>query len=185
MLMPRPAKQDRFTSCGRAHSDGAPDGEASVGELSLTNPVFVTYTIAAVLMVLKIMLQGWITVVRMMANSGGFVNPEDAKAGAANPKPRAGQLDLNDDVDRSRRIHRNDLENISAFLAIGLLFVAIDPPLAAAQWLMYAFVAARLAHTIAYSTAQSHEVRATFYSIGSLIVVVMAIWVLAVAIPRL
>jgi len=50
---------------------------------------------------------------------------------------------------------------------------------------MYAFVAARLAHTIAYSTAQSHEVRATFYSIGSLIVVVMAIWVLAVAVPRL
>jgi len=50
---------------------------------------------------------------------------------------------------------------------------------------MYAFVAARLAHTIAYSTAQSHEVRATFYSIGSLIVIAMAIWVLAVAVPRL
>ena len=29
------------------------------------------------------MAQGWITVVRMMANGGGFVNPEDAKAGPA------------------------------------------------------------------------------------------------------
>lgn len=148
---------------------------------SLTNPVFVTYAIAASLMVLKIMLQGWITVVRMMANAGGFVNPEDAKAGPANPKPRPGQLDLNDDVDRSRRIHRNDLENIPAFLAIGLLFVAINPPLVAAQWLMYGFVAARVLHTIAYSTAQRHEVRATLYSVGSLIVIAMAIWVLAVA----
>lgn len=156
-----------------------------MGEPSLTNPVFVTYAIAAALMVLKIMLQGWITVVRMMANSGGFVNPEDAKVGPANPKPRAGQLDVNDDVDRSRRIHRNDLENIPAFLAIGLLFVLIGPPLAAAQWLMFGFVAARLAHTIAYSTAQSHEVRATFYSIGSLIVMAMAIWVLAVAVQHL
>ena len=156
-----------------------------MGELSLTNPVFVTYAIAAALMVLKIMLQGWITVVRMMANSGGFVNPEDAKAGPANPKPRAGQLDLNDDVDRSRRIHRNDLENIPAFLAIGLLFVLIDPPLAAAQWLMFGFVGARLAHTIAYSTAQSHEVRATFYSIGSLIVMAMAAWVLIAAVRSL
>lgn len=152
-----------------------------MGELSLTNPVFITYAIAASLMVLKIMVQGWITVVRMLANSGGFVNPEDANAGPANPKPRAGQLDVNDDVDRSRRIHRNDLENIPAFLAIGLLFVLIGPPLAAAQWLMFGFVAARLAHTIAYSTAQSHEVRATFYTVGSLTVIAMAVWVLLAA----
>jgi glutathione S-transferase len=117
----------------------------------------------------------------MMANSAGFVNPEDAKAGLANPKPRPGQLDLNDDVDRSRRIHRNDLENIPAFLAIGLLFVLINPPLAAAQWLMYGFVVARLLHTLAYSSAQSHEVRATFYTVGSLIVITMAVWVLLAA----
>jgi glutathione S-transferase len=151
-------------------------------QFTLTNSVFVTYAIAASLMVLKIMLQGWITVARMMSNQGGFVNPEDANAGPANPKPRPGQLDINDDVERSRRIHRNDLENIPAFLAVGFLFVAISPPLVAAQWLMYGFVAARLAHTIAYSTAQSHEVRATFYSVGSLIVIAMAVWVIAVAV---
>lgn len=156
-----------------------------MGELSLENPAFVTYAIAASIMVLKLMAQGWITVVRMLANQGGFVNPEDAKAGPANPTPRPGQLDINDDVDRSRRIHRNDLENIPAFLTIGLLFVLINPPLAAAQWLMYGFVAARLLHTIAYSTAQSHEVRATFYSIGSLIVIAMAVWVLTAAWPHI
>ncbi|MBX3430404.1 MAG: MAPEG family protein [Hyphomonadaceae bacterium] len=98
-----------------------------------------------------------------------------------NRNPRPEQLQPLEDVERSRRIHRNDLENIPAFLAIGLLFVAIAPPLAAAQWLMYGFVAARLLHTIAYSTAQRHEVRATFYSVGSLIVIAMAIWVLLVA----
>jgi Predicted membrane protein len=152
-------------------------------QLSLANPVFATYAIAAALMVLKIMVQGWITVARMMATNGGMVNPEDAKAGPANPKPRPGQLDLNEDVERSRRIHRNDLENIPAFLAIGLLFVLIGPSLVVAQWLLYGFVAARLLHTLAYSTAQSHEVRAIFYSIGSLIVIAMAVWVLAVAIP--
>jgi glutathione S-transferase len=47
---------------------------------------------------------------------------------------------------------------------------------------MHGFVAARLLHTIAYSTAQRHEVRAVFYSVGSLIVIAMAIWVLLVAI---
>ena len=63
-----------------------------------------------------------------------------------------------------------------------MLFVAIAPPLAAAQWLMYGFVVARLLHTIAYSTAQRHEVRAVFYTVGSLIVISMAVWVLAAAI---
>ncbi len=153
--------------------------------LSLMNPVFVTYAIAASLMVLKIMLQGWVSVVRMMSNQGGFVNPEDANAGPANPRPRAGQLDLNDDVERSRRIHRNDLENIPAFLAIGLLFVLTAPPLAAAQWLLYGFVVARLLHTAAYSTAQSHEVRATCYSVASLIVIAMAVWVLIIGAQHL
>jgi uncharacterized MAPEG superfamily protein len=154
-------------------------------QFTLANPVFVTYAIAASVMVLKIMLQGWVTVVRMMSKSAGFVSPEDAKAGLANPKPREGQLDLNDDVERSRRIHRNDLENIPAFLVIGLLFVAISPPLVAAQCLMYGFVVARVLHTIAYSTAQSHEVRATFYTVGSLIVIAMAGWVIAVAVQAL
>lgn len=148
---------------------------------SLTNPVFVTYAIAASLMVLKIMLQGWITVARMLKNDAGLVNPEDLKPGPANRNPRPDQLQPLEDVERSRRIHRNDLENIPAFLAVGLLFVAIQPPLQWAQGLMYGFVAARLLHTIAYSTAQRHEVRATFYSIGSLIVIAMAVWVLTIA----
>ena len=149
--------------------------------LSLTNPVFATYAIAASLMVLKIMLQGWITVVRMMTNNAGLINPEDLKPGPANPKPNPQQLQPLEDVERSRRIHRNDLENIPAFLAIGLVFVLIGPPLAAAQWLMYGFVVARLLHTFAYSTAQRHEVRAVFYSVGSLIVIAMAVWVLLAA----
>jgi len=149
--------------------------------LSLANPVFATYAIAGSLMVLKIMAQGWITVVRMIRNDAGLLNPEDLKPGPANRNPKPEQLHPLEDVDRSRRIQRNDLENIPAFLAIGLIFVLIKPPLAAAQWLMYGFVAARLLHTIAYSTAQRHEVRAVFYSVGSLIVIAMAVWVLIAA----
>ena len=153
-------------------------------QFTLTNPVFVTYVIAATLMILKIMLQGWITVARMMATDAGLVSPEDLKAGPVNRNPRPEQLQPNEDVERSRRIHRNDLENIPAFLVVGMLFVVIEPPLGAAQWLMYGFVAARLAHFIAYSTAQRHEVRAAFYTIGSLIVIAMTVWVLAVALSH-
>ncbi|WP_425412290.1 MAPEG family protein [Neptunicoccus sediminis] len=92
--------------------------------------------------------------------------------------PDPSQLEVNDYVDRSRRMHRNDLENIPAFWIAGLLFVLTNPPLILAQFLMYGFVAARAAHFVAYASRQTHEVRATFYTIGSLIVIYMALHVL-------
>jgi glutathione S-transferase len=150
--------------------------------MTFENPIFVTYVIAATIMILKFMGQGWITVWRMMKVGGGFLNPEDAAAGMANPKPRPGQLDVDDYVERSRRMHRNDMENIPMFLIAGLLFVLTQPQLWVAQWLFFGFVAARLAHFWAYSTAKPHEVRATFFSIGSLIVIGMAVYTFGYAI---
>ena len=152
-----------------------------ISTLSMENPVFVAYAIAAALMVLKIMAQGWATVALMLKADAGLLNPEDLRPTPANRNPRPEQLDLQPDVERSRRMHRNDLESIPAFLACGLLFVISEPPFWLATLLFALFVLARLAHTFAYATAQNHEVRATFYSIGSVIVVIMAVWVLIVA----
>ena len=145
---------------------------------TIENPIFVTWIIATALTVLKVMGQGWMTVYRMMKVGGGYAAPEDLRPGLINKAPDPKQLEVNDYVDRSRRMHRNDLENIPAFWAAGLIFVAVSPPLWLAQVLMYGFVAARAAHALAYGTAQSHEVRATFYTIGSLIVMAMAVYAL-------
>lgn len=145
---------------------------------AIENPVFVTYLIATALTVLKVMGQGWMTVYRMMKVGGGYAAPEDLRPGLINKTPDPKQLEVNDYVDRSRRMHRNDLENIPAFWAAGLIFVAVAPPLWLAQVLMYGFVVVRAAHALAYGTAQSHEVRATFYTIGSLIVMAMAVYAL-------
>lgn len=149
---------------------------------SIENPVFVTWIVATALTVLKVMGQGWMTVYRMMKVGGGYAAPEDLRQGLINKAPDPKQLEINDYVDRSRRMHRNDLENIPAFWAAGLVFVAVAPPLWLAQVLMYGFVAARAAHAVAYATAQSHELRATFYTVGSLIVVTMALYALAAAV---
>jgi|TARA_R110000850_G_scaffold74879_17_gene163645 uncharacterized MAPEG superfamily protein len=156
------------------------EGETLMDSFNLANPVFTAYAIAASLMVLKIMGQGWITVYRMMKSDSGLATPEDLQAGMINKNPRPEQLEKNDYVDRSRRMHRNDLENIPAFLIAGLLFVLVNPDILWAQILFYGFVVARLLHSIAYATKQSHEVRATFYTIGSVIVIYMAIHVLIV-----
>jgi len=140
----------------------------------LNDPVFSAYVIAATIMILKIMGQGWITVVQMMKNEAGFLNPEDAAKGLANPNPRDGQLAPHKAVERSRRMHRNDLENIPPFLFAGFLFTLTNPSLWIAQALFYGFVGARTLHFWAYFTAKSHETRATFFTIGSLIIMGMA-----------
>jgi uncharacterized MAPEG superfamily protein len=145
----------------------------------MQNPVFVAYMIAASIMVLKVMGQGWMTVYRMMKTEMGLLNPEDLLPGPFNHNPDPRQLELNDYVERSRRTQRNDLENIPAFLAAGLLFVAVEPP--AAITLLALFVIARLVHTIVYATGQRHEIRATPYTIGSFVVIFMAGYVLIAA----
>jgi glutathione S-transferase len=141
--------------------------------LSLDNPVFHAYVIAASIMLLKLMLQPWMTVVRMTRTAGGYRSPEDARRSPLNPEPRPDQLDVVDYVDRSRRIHLNDLESIPGFLVAGLLFVLASPPLLLAQVLFWTYVVSRALHFVAYLTAQLHDVRAFFWTWGSLSVIVM------------
>ena len=149
--------------------------------LSLDNPVFAAYVIAASIMILKMASMSWLTVYRMMKVGGGMRNPEDANPGLGNKHPHPGQLDKNEYVERIRRIHQNDYENVPPFLVVGLLFVLTAPSLPLAQALFYGYVVSRLLHFAAYVTARSHEVRATFWSVGSLIMLGMAVATLRAA----
>ena len=120
----------------------------------------------------------WLTVVRMMKAKGGFRSPEDLRKTALNPQPDPAQLAPNDYVDRVRRIQLNDLENLPFFLVAGLLYVMTAPSLTEAHWVLYGYVVSRLLHFAAYISARSHETRATFWTIGALILVYMAVRVL-------
>ena len=148
---------------------------------SFQNPLIATYAVAASLMILKVVAMSWLTVARMMQAKGGYRSPEDLKKTPLNPEPNPQQLAPNESVERIRRIQMNDLENVPFFLVAGLLFVLTEPSLALAQWLLYGYVASRLAHFVAYFTAQTHDVRATLWTIGSLIIVFMTGWVLVAA----
>ena len=144
-------------------------------KLSLHDPLFATYVIAATLMILKAVSMSWLTVFRMMQVKGGFRSPEDLKKTPFNPAPNPRQIEPNERVERIRRIQMNDLENLPFFLAAGFLYVLTEPALLLAQWLLYGYVASRLLHFAAYFTGQVHEVRATFWSIGSFILIFMTV----------
>ena len=143
-------------------------------KMNLQNPVFATYVIAATIMILKAVSMSWLTVLRMMQAKGGFRSPEDIRKTPLNPEPDPKQLEPNERVERIRRIQLNDLENLPFFLVAGFLFVLTEPSLMVARLLFYGYVVSRLLHFAAYFTARTHDTRATFWTVGSLILIYMA-----------
>jgi microsomal prostaglandin-E synthase 1 len=112
--------------------------------LLLSLPGLRLYALCAVLLVLKMFAVGVYTgVVRSRLKV--TTNPEDAAqygGQSADVEPP--------EVARVQRAHRNDLENIPAFLALGLVAVlvgAVGMPLKVA---LIVFTAARFGHSLAY-----------------------------------
>lgn len=150
-------------------------------KLSLHDPLFATYAIAATLMILKAIGMSWLTVVRMMQEKGGFRSPEDLRKTPLNPSPDPRQLEPNERVERVRRIQMNDLENLPFFLVAGFLYILSEPSLLLARLLLYGYVASRLLHFAAYFTGQTHDMRATLWTVGSLILIFMTVKTLLTA----
>src|SRR5690606_2072405 len=121
--------------------------------ISLSDPLFATYAIAAAIMILKVVAMSWLTVVRMTQAKGGFRSPEDLRKTALNPAPDPKQLLPDERVERVRRIQMNDLENVPFFLAAGFLYVLAGPSLVEAQIVLYGYVISRLLHFGAYLAA--------------------------------
>jgi glutathione S-transferase len=149
--------------------------------LSLHDPLIATYVIAATLTILKAVSMSWLTVIQMIRVNGGFRSPEDIKKTPMNPFPDPAQLAPNERVERMRRIHLNDLESLPFFLVAGFLYVLTQPSLLAARCLLYGYVVSRLLHFAAYLTGQIHEVRAAFWSVGSILLVFMTVSTLLAA----
>jgi glutathione S-transferase len=152
-----------------------------MNEISLADPLFATYAIAASIMILKAVGMSWLTVLRMMQEKGGYRSPEDLRRTPLNPSPDPLQLQPNERVERIRRIHLNDLENLPFFLVSGFLYVLSGPSLTEARWLLYGYVVSRLLHFAAYLSARTHDTRATLWTIGSLMLVYMTVRALLVA----
>ena len=149
--------------------------------LTIKDPVLQTYVIAASIMSLKMLLQAWVTVYWMIRVKGGYLHPEDIKKTGLNPDPNPEQLKPHPDVERSRSMQRNDMESVPVFLIMGFLFTLTHPALGVTQLLMYGYVISRLLHAYALGTAKIHDLRATFWSAGSLIIIGMSVYTLIYA----
>lgn len=153
--------------------------------LGFDNPVFVAFALSSAVMIVKAVAMSWLTVIRMLWFQSGFRSPEDLRRTLLNPVPDPRQLLPDERIERIRRIQQNDLENLPFFFVAGALYVLTSPPLALAQVLFYGYAVSRLLHFAAYFTAQTHDVRASLWTIGSLVIVFMTLAVLVRGIASL
>ena len=153
--------------------------------LSFDNPVFAAYAVASSLMIGKMIAMSRLTIIRMALTQRSFATAEDTRITLANPRGSPDQMLSDDRVERVRRIHRNDTENVPLFLSAGLMFVLVSPAQVLAFGLFGAFVASRFLHFAIYMLALPHEVRAASWALGSLSLLVMTATVLTRAFSAL
>ncbi|KAL1775661.1 hypothetical protein HispidOSU_005826 [Sigmodon hispidus] len=130
----------------------------------MDNEVMMAFATYATIILGKMMLMSTVTALKRL-NNKVFANPEDCAAFAKGENAKK-FLRTDDNVERVRRAHLNDIENIIPFLGIGLLYSLSGPDLSTALMHFRLFVGARIYHTIAYLTPLPQPNRGLSYFIG-------------------
>ncbi|XP_052060870.1 microsomal glutathione S-transferase 1-like [Mytilus californianus] len=143
--------------------------------LTFGNPVFGQFAFYSGIVICKTMAMSLLTSVNRMKNRA-FANPEDFKLRG---KPGdEGKPVTNATVERIRRCHLNDLENVIPFVLIGLLYVCTKPDPSTALMHFRAFTGLRIFHTFAYLLPLPQPSRALGFLLGAVVTGSMALAVL-------
>uniref|UniRef100_A0A1B6D184 Microsomal glutathione S-transferase 1 n=1 Tax=Clastoptera arizonana TaxID=38151 RepID=A0A1B6D184_9HEMI len=140
--------------------------------LSKGNPVMEGFALYAGILILKTLLMSFLTAIQRFRKKA-FANPEDATLS------EGGQVKTDDqDVERVRRAHQNDLENIIPFLITGFLFVLSDPDLVFALMLFRIFTIARILHTLVYAIYVVRQpARVLCFAVGIIVNIIMIVFI--------
>lgn len=111
--------------------------------LSYDQPIVQTYFVYSGVLALKVLVMGPLTG-RQRFIKKVFANEEDIKG--------KGVVKFDDpDVERIRRAHLNDLENIPVFWVLGALYLTTGPDPECATWLFRIYTAGRILHSLVYA----------------------------------
>ncbi|XP_037034058.1 microsomal glutathione S-transferase 1-like isoform X2 [Bradysia coprophila] len=110
-----------------------------------SNSVFCSFIVCSAILVLKMLVMSTLTSIQRFRTQT-FSAPEDVVFS------EGAEVNFNNEnINRVRRAHRNDMENILPYLTIGLLYVLTDPlPWLAKSCFLIATIA-RLLHTFVYA----------------------------------
>ncbi|XP_017263035.1 prostaglandin E synthase [Kryptolebias marmoratus] len=138
----------------------------------LRNEVFSCFVFYAVLLVVKMYAIAVITG-QLRLRKKAFANPEDAL--------RHGGLQYHREdpyVERCRRAHLNDLENILPFLFLGAIYSLIGPSLSVARLHFLVFFVCRVLHSVAYLMPLQPPTRSVAYTVAQIPCISMAVQIL-------
>ncbi|CAF4883614.1 unnamed protein product [Pieris macdunnoughi] len=112
--------------------------------LSISDPAVQAFILHSAILAVKLLAMSPLTAI-MRLTYKCFANPEDAKF-------LGGKVKLDHpSVERVRRAHLNDLENIPAFWVIGACYLTTGPSAAFANLLFRLFTVCRIVHTFVYA----------------------------------
>jgi len=140
----------------------------------LGDPAFRTFAICSAILVLKMLGVSFYTATQRRT-SGGYTNPEDTAF--ADEGVIASEVE-NPAVARALRLHRNDMENIPLFFAIGLIYVLLGASAFGAAVYFWSFTISRVLHSFAYARGMQ-PARALLWAFGTLCLIGMSFSVLA------
>jgi len=140
--------------------------------LSRNNPVFSAYVFYCTILFLKMLAMSPLTT-RQRFRKKVFANTEDGAA-------FKGKVKLDDpDVERVRRGHLNDLENIIPFITIAFFYTLTDPTEFLAVNLFRVYTVARILHTFVYTIVVTPQpARGLAWGVGYAITIYMALQVI-------
>ncbi|XP_006633566.2 microsomal glutathione S-transferase 1 [Lepisosteus oculatus] len=144
----------------------------------IDSEVFLAFATYATIVILKMMFMAPLTGYFRMTRKA-FANPEDVSLRSKIEDEKKKMLRTDPDVERVRRCHQNDLENIVPFVVIGLLYALTGPDLYSAVLHFRVFVGSRFFHTIAYVTPLPQPSRGLSWMVGMGVTFSMAYRVLS------
>jgi uncharacterized MAPEG superfamily protein len=136
----------------------------------LTSPTMHLFAVCAAILVLKMALTGNATGFLRVAK-GVYISPEDYAVFGTQP------AEADPQIERQRRAHQNDLENILPFLVVGFLYAWSGVSYRLAWWLFVPFTASRVAHTLLYA-AGLRPWRTIIFEIGNVTLIATAVLLL-------
>ncbi|XP_006912721.1 microsomal glutathione S-transferase 1 [Pteropus alecto] len=131
----------------------------------MENEVFMSFASYTTIILSKMMFMSIVTAFYRLTRKV-FTNPEDSVVFGGKGENAKKYLRTDDNVERVRRAHLNDLENIVPFFGIGLLYSLSDPDLSTAILHFRLFLGARIYHTVAYLLPLPQPNRAFSFFVG-------------------
>jgi len=129
--------------------------------MNIDSELFGNFAFHAGLLAVKTLCMTGLTI-RMRFKKKNPISREDAALRKAE-KIGIGQ---DDDVERIRRAHQNDIENVFPFLTLGFVYLFTNPSIITAKLLFRIFSAARLIHTVVYVNEGSVPTRMAAFFTG-------------------